>query len=107
LQIQGRDVDGDTLTFSATGLPSGLTISSSGLISGTVASTAPSSSPYTVTVTANDGHSHTASQTFTWTVTMHVSLTNPGDQSNLDGDVVSLAITASDADNEIRCPAGD
>jgi hypothetical protein len=64
LQIQASD-PGQTLTYSATGLPAGLSINSStGLISGTP--TASGSSTVTVTVTAANGASGTAS--FTWTV---------------------------------------
>ena len=44
-----------TLSYSATGLPSGLSINSSGVISGTVSDTADTDSPYAVTVTATDG----------------------------------------------------
>src|SRR6185312_12221720 len=58
---------------------------------------AASITPYNVTVSASDGMA-TSSQSFTWTVN-YVSLQNPGDQSNLDGDVVSLPLTASDASN--------
>ena len=51
LQMQGADsASGQTLTWSATGLPAGLSISSSGLISGTPTTAGPSS----VTVTATD-----------------------------------------------------
>jgi hypothetical protein len=56
---------GQTLAYSATGLPAGLSISSStGLISGTP--TTAGSSP--VTVTVKDGTGATGSATFTWTV---------------------------------------
>ncbi len=59
---------GGTMSYSATGLPSGVSINSTtGLISGTLASTDASSTPYTVTVTANDGTS-SSSQTFAWTI---------------------------------------
>ncbi|GAA1967004.1 putative Ig domain-containing protein [Catenulispora subtropica] len=66
LQITGHDSDsGQTLTYSATGLPAGLSISGSGLISGT-ATTAGSS---TVTVTAHDGTNASGSTSFPFTVT--------------------------------------
>jgi beta-glucosidase len=55
---------GQTLAFSATGLPAGTSISSTGTITGTP-STAGTS---TVTVTARDGTGATASASFTWTV---------------------------------------
>ncbi len=84
---------GGTMSYSATGLPGGLSINSgSGLISGTIAASAVSSTPYSVTVTANDGTS-SSSQTFSWTVAT-IYLAPPVDQSNLDGDAVSLPLTA-------------
>jgi hypothetical protein len=65
LQIQASDsASGQTLTFSATGLPAGLSISSSGLISGTP-TTAVSGS---TTVTAKDTTGASGSATFSWTV---------------------------------------
>jgi len=100
VQLYGSDVDGDTVTYSATGLPSGLSIdSNTGIISGTLPSSASSSTPYSVTVTASDG-TLTAQQTFNWFVTAGVvTLTNPGDQTNNEGDNVSLQLSASDANN--------
>ncbi|MFE2097255.1 MULTISPECIES: putative Ig domain-containing protein [unclassified Streptomyces] len=65
LQIHATDSAGATLTYSASGLPTGLSInSSSGLISGT-ASTA---GTYQVTVTATDSTGASGSTSFTWTV---------------------------------------
>ena len=64
LQLSAFDPDGDTLAFSATGLPDGLSINpGTGLISGTVASFASASS--NVTVTVSDGRL-AVPQTFTW-----------------------------------------
>lgn len=63
------DIPADTLTWSAAGLPPGLSMNPlTGEISGTVASGATAGSPYPVTVTLEDalGASDTAS--FTWTV---------------------------------------
>jgi len=67
LQLTATDPDGDRLTYSATGLPTPLTINpGTGLISGTLA--VGDAGTYTVTVAASDGISLT-SQTFTWTIT--------------------------------------
>ncbi|GAA2515009.1 S53 family peptidase [Streptomyces longisporus] len=85
LQISASDSAGATLTYSASGLPTGLSISSSsGLISGT-ASTA---GTYQVTVTAKDSTGASGSTSFSWTVgsgggtcTSAQLLGNPGFES--------------------------
>ena len=66
LQIAARDsASGQTLTYSASGLPAGLSInSSSGLISGTPTTAGTSS----VTVTAKDATGAAGSAAFGWTV---------------------------------------
>ena len=65
LQVHGTDsASGQTLTYSATGLPAGLSISSSGLISGTPTTAATSN----VTVTATDTTGASGSASFTWTI---------------------------------------
>jgi hypothetical protein len=98
LQIQGEDTCTGTLSYSASGLPAGLSISSStGVISGT-ASTAGTS---TVTVTGKDTTGPTGSATFTWTVGSTtgntVTVTNPGSQTGTVGTAASLQISASDS----------
>jgi hypothetical protein len=85
LQIHATDsASGQTLTYSATGLPAGLSISSSsGLISGTPTTTGTSS----VTVIAKDTTGASGSASFTWTVnpvsscTTSQLLRNPGFES--------------------------
>jgi beta-glucosidase len=63
--LSGKDTtSGQTLTYSATGLPAGLSISSAGVISGT----ATTNGTTTVTVTAKDGNGAYATQSFVWTV---------------------------------------
>jgi subtilase family serine protease len=66
LQIHASDsASGQTLTYSATGLPAGLSINSStGLISGTPTT----ANTYNVTVTARDTTGATGSASFTWTI---------------------------------------
>ncbi|HJP73389.1 MAG TPA: putative Ig domain-containing protein [Pseudonocardiaceae bacterium] len=65
LQISASDTAGGTVSYSASGLPAGLSInSSSGLISGTPTTTGSSN----VTVTATDSTGPSASAQFTWTV---------------------------------------
>jgi subtilase family serine protease len=83
LQIKATDsASGQTLTYSATGLRAGLSISSTtGLISGTPTTAGPSS----VTVTAKDTTGASGSASFTWTIntsspgcTAQQLLGNPG-----------------------------
>ena len=64
LQLSASDPNGQPLTWSATGLPAGLSLNTSGLISGTVAATAAGTS---VTVTVSDG-TLTAFTSFAWTI---------------------------------------
>ncbi len=66
LTIAGSDSGGAALSYTASGLPPGLSISSStGVISGTPSS----AGSYTVTVSASDSTGATGSTTFSWTVT--------------------------------------
>ena len=98
LQLAATDsAAGQTLTWSATGLPAGLTISSSGLISGTPTA----ASTNNVTVTAKDGTGASGSASFSWTVTAPnmntVTVTNPGTVNGTVGTALSLQIMASDS----------
>ena len=90
----------DTLSFSATGLPPGLSVDTSGEITGQITATADTSSPYAVSVTATGSPSGaTASQSFNWYVTNPVSWSGSlANQSNYDGNTVSLTLpSATDA----------
>ncbi|MFD7918781.1 M4 family metallopeptidase [Streptomyces sp. NPDC059740] len=65
LQIRASSTNGGSLSYAATGLPTGLSINaSSGLISGTPTATGTKS----VTVTVTDSTGKTGSTTFNWTV---------------------------------------
>jgi ketosteroid isomerase-like protein len=101
LPLVASDPDGDALIYSATGLPTGLSVNgTTGLISGTL--TAASAGTYVVTASASDGP-FTSSQTFTWTVT-HVNhaptLTAPGSQSSAEAATVTLQLVAGDLDGD-------
>jgi putative Ig domain-containing protein len=68
LQLNASDADNDALTFSATGLPTGLNIDPlTGLISGTP--DAGSIGSHLVTVTVSDGFSGSDTSTFDWVIT--------------------------------------
>ncbi|MBV8789314.1 MAG: putative Ig domain-containing protein, partial [Mycobacterium sp.] len=99
LQIAASDsASGQTLTFTATGLPAGLSISSGGQITGTPTTAGTSS----VTVTVKDSTGASGSTTFTWTVNPAagntVTVTNPGSQTSTAGTAISaLQIQATDS----------
>jgi kumamolisin len=96
LQIHASDsASGQTLTYSATGLPAGLSISNSGLISGSPTTAGSDSS----TVTATDTTGAHGSASFTWTIndSNTVTVTNPASQTGAVGTTVSLQIHASDS----------
>ncbi len=100
LQLSASDPDGNSLTFSATGLPPGLSINNSGQISGTIGFNG--AGTHSVTVTVSDG-SLTGSTSFTWTVTntnRAPTVTNPGNQSSSEGQVINLQLSASDPDGD-------
>jgi serine protease len=98
LLIQASDTgSGTTLTYSASGLPAGLSINSgSGLISGTPTTPGTTS----VTVAAKDNTGSQGSTSFSWTISPSgnvVSVNNPGNQTGTAGTSVSLQIHASDS----------
>jgi hypothetical protein len=99
LQLTADDDDGTPLTFTIGGLPPGLSMTPSGLITGTVAAGAAGGTPsknYTVTATVNDGYG-ADTDTFVWTIKPRPSsvvvLTIP-DQVDDETDVVSLQVSA-------------
>jgi len=100
LQIVASDPDtNDTLTYSASNLPDGLSINeTTGLISGTLSYS--SAGQNTVTISVSDGSS-SVSIVFTWTVS-NVNrwpvITTPGNQTSDENDTISLQIVASDPD---------
>ena len=94
--ISASDTVAGTLTYSASGLPSGASISSStGLITGTLSASA---GTYSSTITVSDG-TETEVDVFNWTIyaASDVSVTNPGNKTNTDGDSVSWSVSASDS----------
>ena len=96
--------DGDTLTYSATGLPAGLTIDSdSGVIGGTLGFDTAKPDPYDVTVEVTDNVNDPEPVNFSWTVAegnRPPTITLPGAQNNNEGDTVALQIVANDDDGD-------
>jgi hypothetical protein len=99
VQIQATDsASGKTLTYSATDLPLGLSISSS---TGAITGTPTMAGSFTTTVTVKDG-SGASSVNIDWTVSATsrgntVTVTNPGNQTGTVGTAASLQIKATDS----------
>ncbi len=99
LQITASDSGGLALTYSATGLPTGLSINSStGLISGTPSA----AGTFTSTVTAQDSTNASGSTTFTWTIgtgggsCSGQKFTNPGFESGSTGWTATSGVITTD-----------
>jgi cellulose 1,4-beta-cellobiosidase len=99
VQMSASDsASGQAFTWSASGLPGGLSVNSaSGLISGTPNA----AGTFTVSVTATDTTGAAGSVSFTWTIAAAtgntVTVTGPGNQTGTVGAAVSLQIKAADS----------
>ncbi|MCX8519302.1 MAG: Ig-like domain-containing protein, partial [Methylophilaceae bacterium] len=100
---QATDATWRTLTYTATGLPSGLSISATGVISGTATTT--TASAVTVTVTATDGGGLNTTETFNLSVVDAPVISNftvrdntaPNHQVGKSGDTLTFVVTMSEA----------
>ncbi|HUR47323.1 MAG TPA: MBG domain-containing protein, partial [Candidatus Saccharimonadales bacterium] len=104
-QMQATDANGDLLSWSATGLPSGLSIdASTGLISGTPGA----AGVYNATVTVSDGNTLPVSTTFTWTINNVLTVQPLTGTAVVAGSTVSLAAQSNGGLNPIyRWSFGD
>lgn len=102
LTVQATDPDGDTLSWSATGLPAGLSLDPvSGIVSGTITALG----TYNVTVTADDGNGRSDDALFDWQVNTAPAnnppvIDTPVYQLNNTGDSIGLQITATDPEGD-------
>jgi hypothetical protein len=101
LQLQGSDPQGQPVTYSATGLPPGLTLmASTGFISGTPTTLG----TYSVTATVSDG-TFTASRSFTWTISGSdvtapvVTITGPTSATTYSTTTSSVTLSGTATDN--------
>ena len=96
LALQGASGSGGTLQYSVFGLPNGLSLNATtGVISGVLLPGTAADGPYALTAQVYDGVS-IGNQMFNWTVNPYVSLTLLASQSNVEGNTVSLAVSATD-----------
>jgi VCBS repeat-containing protein len=96
------DPDGDTLSYSAAGLPPGLSINTStGVISGTLtagASQAANGGVFTVVVTASDGRGGSAQQGFTLSVSNLAPTANADTASGNEDTAITGNVLTNDRD---------
>ncbi len=103
LSIVATDPDGDSLSYSAVGLPTGLQINAG---TGAITGTASAQGLFSVSVSVTDSRSASASINFQWTVSPVVVanrppvVTNPGARSSVLNSAVALNIVASDPDGD-------
>ena len=98
------DPDGNALTFSAGGLPTGATLTPAGAFSWTP--TFAQAGTYNVTITVTDNGSPVASDFEAFTITVgNVNrppvFTNPGNRAVAEGQLLTIALTASDPDGDL------
>ena len=77
------DSDGDTLTFNASGLPTWLTLTRGGKLSGTPFYTSADTSGNSINIIDNDGHNPNVTSTLTLTITNVASITGTAGADNL------------------------
>lgn len=103
LQMLASDPDFNALTYTATGLPAGLSIqSATGLISGIISASAVASN--NVVVTVSDG-TLSAQASFSWTTAAPPPnsapiVTNPGTQNSIRGTIITMTPQAVDPDSD-------
>jgi hypothetical protein len=101
VQIVANDPDGSTLSYSASGLPPGLSIDpGSGLITGTLPFDA--AGVYTSLISASDG-TDTTNRNLAWAIAntnRGPVIASPGNQEHNEGAIIALQLVANDADGE-------
>lgn len=99
-KVVASDPDGDTLTYTASGLPYFITINP---VDGTISGTLISRGTYNVTITATDAKGNGVTQSFTWIVgnrapEFSADLANTAQIINENSSL--YAVTATDADGD-------
>jgi YVTN family beta-propeller protein len=103
VDVSASDPDGDTLTFSATGLPGGVTINSG---TGAIRGNANTAGVFNATVRATDPDGANASASITFNVQVPSQpnrppvVSAPGTVNLMQGGAVTVNVTASDPDGD-------
>ncbi len=102
LELTATDADNDLLSFSASDLPSGLTIDAS---TGAIGGNPDTIGVFEVTVLVDDGNGGNSSVAFNWLITdasgnLPPLLVNPGSQATAQGEQASLQLQASDPNGD-------
>ncbi len=105
-----EDIDGDTLTYSATGLPASLTLDpNTGALTGTLTNADAIASPYPIVITADDGNTGTVGDSFTMTVNNTndaPTFTSTPLTAATEGSLYSYSIVAQDIDGDALAISG-
>lgn len=96
LPVIANDPENNPITFSATGLPTGLTISAS---SGVISGTAGTAGNFTTTVSASDGINPPSTATFAWNISTGLVLQSLASTPKAAGTSVSYTAAASNGVN--------
>ncbi len=111
LNVSGNFSDpdsGDTLTYTATGLPTGLVINATtGVISGTIDNSASTIDPFSVTVTATDSGGLQTAQSFTWVVTNPAPVAQNDALAASENQSLSGSVFANNGNGADSDPDGD
>lgn len=94
LALVGGDADGDVLSYAASGLPPGLSLSSA---TGVISGIATLAGNYNVTASVTDGRGGTASVQFAWTVGMDPPVVQPVLAPLVNGSDVTFTASATGA----------
>lgn len=90
VEFTSSDPDGGQLSFSASGMPPGLSVNPT---TGTITGTFTQADTYTITMTVSDGRGGTDSVNFRWIVS-EPAVISPGDAGDADCDGVSNIVDA-------------
>jgi putative Ig domain-containing protein/fibronectin type III domain protein len=108
LQLQGSDPDGQPVTYTASGLPAGVSLmASTGFVSGT----GTTAGTFSVTARVSDGVLSSSNQTFTWTMAAAptqpppdttlplISIASPTSNSSYTSSMASITLGGTSSDN--------